>query len=53
MLFKVEKELKGSRRYKAADENFPIQTVYVSRPFAEGKEKLEIQIKEFSEEASG
>ena len=38
--FVIEKECKHSRRYKSADENCPIKTVYVERNFADGHDTL-------------
>lgn len=50
MLFEIEKELKHSRRYRAVDDDFPVQTVYVRRPFADNNENLNIAIEGFQEE---
>ena len=50
MLFNIDKELKHSRRYRASDEDFPVETVYVKRPFADNNEDLIICIEEFNEE---
>jgi len=49
MLFEVDKELKNSRRYRAAGK-FPIKNVYVERPFANNNEDLVVTIEEFEEE---
>ena len=50
-IFKIEAtpakaEKKHSRRYFCTDENFPIRTLYVMRPFSNKKDELEIEIKE-------
>jgi len=49
MLFEIDKEVKHSRRYKSNHPDFPIDTVYVKRPFADDNEDLEITIEEFDE----
>jgi len=49
MLFEVEKECKWSRRYAPVSEEFPIKSIYVSRPFANDNETLEIVIAEWEE----
>ena len=49
MLFEVEKECKWSRRYAPVNEEFPIKSIYVSRPFANDNETLEIVIAEWEE----
>ena len=43
--FKVDKECKGSRRYACEDKDFPLQSVYVKRPWSEKKLELTIEIK--------
>jgi len=35
--FKVEKECKHSRRYQCTDPEFPIDSIYLKKPFALGK----------------
>jgi hypothetical protein len=39
-------EKKHSRRYGCEDEKFPLQDIYVKRPFATGNDTIEITIKE-------
>lgn len=45
-LFTLKYDCKHSRRYETDDEKFPIKDVYVQRPFCDGKDKIEIEIKE-------
>ena len=42
--FKLDKEVKHSRRYATEDEKFPIKTIYVAREYADGKNILELEI---------
>uniref|UniRef100_A0A6M3IPG8 Uncharacterized protein n=1 Tax=viral metagenome TaxID=1070528 RepID=A0A6M3IPG8_9ZZZZ len=44
--FKLDEEKKHSRRYKATDDKSPIDTIYVKRFFSNGKNEIEIEIKE-------
>lgn len=43
-LFRIQKECKHSRRYECLDEKFPIQTIYVRRDFAEGRDRIELSV---------
>ena len=49
MLFEIDKELKHFRRYQAAG-IFPIETIYVRRPFADNNENLTITVEGFEED---
>jgi hypothetical protein len=45
--FTIDKECKHSRRYAPpADSKFPIKSIYIDRDFANGKDKVELEIKE-------
>uniref|UniRef100_A0A6M3LZ97 Uncharacterized protein n=1 Tax=viral metagenome TaxID=1070528 RepID=A0A6M3LZ97_9ZZZZ len=45
-VFKLDEEKKHSRRYKTTDPDFPTKTIYISRPFANGKDRFTITIEE-------
>ena len=42
--FKLKYDCKGSRRYNTTDEDFPIQDIYLKRPFSNGVEELEMTL---------
>ena len=44
--FEKAYDCKHSTRFKTKDEDFPIKDVYVKKPYSNGKEKIEIEIKE-------
>lgn len=44
--FEVDKELKNSRRYKCTDPDYPIQSVYVKRSYADDNDTIFITISE-------
>ena len=46
ILFKLHSEKKHSRRYKATDEDAPIQDIYVRRPYSERKAEITLVIKD-------
>jgi hypothetical protein len=43
--FRIKYDCKGSRRYTTDNEDFPIQDVYIKRPFSTEVEELEITLK--------
>jgi len=45
IIFKLDEEKKHSRRYKAVTDKSPIDTIYIKRWFADGKDELEMEIK--------
>ena len=42
--FTIEKECKHSRRYTSTDQEFPIQTIYVNRSFADKYNQIVLSI---------
>lgn len=43
-VFELDKECVHSRRYKSTDPDYPIQSVYVNRNYADGKDSVVITI---------
>ena len=43
-LFLVKYDCKHSRRYVAGDKDFPVQDVYVKRPWSNNVEEFEMEI---------
>ena len=43
-LFVIDKELKGSRRYKCKNDKFPITNVYVNRDYSDGLSEITIRL---------
>lgn len=44
LTFRIDKECKGTRRYKADDPKTPIRTIYVQREYANGLDKIILSI---------
>ena len=42
--FKLKYDCKGSRRYATTDEDFPIQDIYLKRPFSNDLDELEVTL---------
>jgi hypothetical protein len=43
--FKLKYDCKGSRGFTTADEDFPIQDIYLKRPFSDHVESVGVSIK--------